>query len=198
MKTYDTLDMIKDFEVAFFPMRGDEIRLRGFRELIVKSLRAFSSEVIKSASERLIQTRKSKTFPALAEILEACAKENQIYNANSSKGVPEAEMPGHAAAQWIFREEQFRALSRQRHTLLVEAAQGNWIGGLFSYYMKVGRLPLTGPEIEACQREAREFEATYEDTIRTARNHGSLGKQLERLGEQVRNKSEALRGLLLS
>ena len=189
MKKYDTDDLVADLEVAFWPIRGSGARVAGFTELITKSLRGYSSETIKAAGEHLIQSRKAKTFPALAEIITACAAEHRLYAA-SSQSVSVQAPPVDSVAEHIFRTEKFQDLVNDRDKTLVKAASEDWIGGAHSYFMRTGRLPRNENEMDACRRVEQEFQTCYEDCVRK-------GSRFERLGASVRDKSEKLRSLLL-
>jgi len=189
MKTYNTLDLIKDLEIAFFPIRGDDARHTNFCNLITKSLRGYSPETIQAGGERLILNRRSKTFPALAEIITACAAEHRLHRANSQR-FEEPLLPSDSTAEHIFRDKQFQDLVYRKDKLLVQAPLEDWIGGARSYWMRKGRLPREGAEMDACRREAKLFHECYEDCVRR-------GSRWEKLGASIRAKSEKCRGLLL-
>ena len=189
MLKYDTRQLIDDLEVAFYPVRGTEVRVAAFRDFVTKSLRAYSPETIKAAGETLMLTRKTKSFPALAEIISACAHEYKLHNAQSTR-VERQPRPGDASAEHIFRDKQFQDLVYRKDEILVQAAREDWIGGARSYWMRTGRLPREGAEMDACRREAKQFHACYEDCVRSC-------NRWEKLGASIRAKSEKRRDLLL-
>jgi hypothetical protein len=164
---YTVQSFITDLEVAF-PRFGkqDEVAARRWAELVSRKLSGFKGDVLKSACEDIITTRKAKSFPALAEMITACDKWQPRAD---PREVAEAEAK---AESWTVVGndigEAFWTKSvadKPRSPIFAEAARGGWHMCLKSFMVNKRRLPNQAEALD-CQAEARMFLEAYEDCVR--------------------------------
>lgn len=152
---------------------------------LARSLRGFSPECLKKASEVIVETRKYRSFPLVSECIDAC-KDAQIW-LNAQKPQlrfgPEKRMSEFSPDRTQLADELIMGEMGRM------AAKEGWISALHQFCRKEMRLP-DRDEIKGCINAARAFDGGLEMARR-----GDCGPQshaILQLGLTMLSKRQAL------
>jgi len=190
MKNYNIADFMEDLTACFYPMQhNDEVAASRWTQLVGRKLKHFKPDTLRAAAEHIQTSRKSRSFPSIAEMISAC-----------EKNVPRAEVvgetwvsPDDACLKARRGEEYFETgiNSPNISPMWAQAASENWHTALKAFVIENKRLP-KGGEINHCKQEAQAFVESYEDCVRggfgTAARLEALGANLMRTREELRNR----------
>lgn len=144
---------------------------------MLRELRGFAPEILERAATDIIRSRKYRNFPLPSECLQAC------HNAKKATEVAENATRLHAQYAGKEKPKNFESLADE---LILgpmgrQAAREDWIGFLYDFIKKNGRLPNDG-EASQLKREVALFEEKYRDCV--TGNGGDAGGVLAKLGEK--------------
>jgi hypothetical protein len=155
---------------------------------MLRELRGFDPVILERAATDIIRTRKYRNFPMPAECLEACfhakkAAENLERSSffDLSKSKP-ADGKRAATFESLADELILGPMGRQ-------AAREDWIGFLYDFIKKNGRLPKDG-EAALIKAEVVLFDEKYRDCVRG--KGGAAGKILIELGDKFLKRRKEL------
>jgi hypothetical protein len=146
----------------------DDVTLKAWTDTVVNECGDgwFSSEVRAQAFKTLTRVKHKDKPPQTATIFEHCREAKRWLDADKHKGeLTSGPAPvNQAFLDWT--EDAFK-LSRDLMSgpMGLQAAKEGWIGCLDAYCRKFKRLPPAG-EIPTLQRQAREFNETYDKCVR--------------------------------
>jgi hypothetical protein len=176
--------------LAHYPVRYDsEEREDAWVNSITVALRQYPADLLNEVAQDIIRTRKYRNFPLLSEILDKCeAIEARREHIARAQALP--EMRKSAGDEWSSERVKF-AYDLIKSGMGKQAAGDSpcWILALWHFCRKNQRLP-AGKEIDACKREAHEFDEAYDRCLRG--EAGPLSRALERLGDSMAAKREKL------
>lgn len=181
---YDVSDFLEDLLAAFYePNHKTEESKGRWLALVKRKLQHFDADTLREAAEYLQTHRKAKSFPSLAEMINACEK-----HAPRDKARPEVQaqswQTGDACKQYLAGERLFEdlLLSGQHRELFRRAAKDDWASALREFVIKHQRLPEDGKEESRCIASAYQFLQAYEDCVRGG---FTFAKALENLGDSM-------------
>lgn len=157
---------ITDLAMHFSPPRFDQEHERqAWQKSIAMELRGSSPEVLERAARSIIQTRKNRYFPLVAECRQAVREAAEL-----------ARLEGHLETMPALRQSLGDEWSTERVKLayeLIKSGMGKqaakdapcWINNLWHFCRKQQRLP-DRQEAEVLRREAQQFDRSYQDCMR--------------------------------
>lgn len=193
---YDINHFIDDLGAAFYPPNfKDESGEGRWLGLLKRKLGHFDASTLKDAAEYLLTHRKTRSFPSLAEMINACEK----YAPRDKARLEVQEQSwkkGDGCADYVAGEKVFEDILWQPSLpqVVIEAAKQDWISALRTFVIKHKRLPETPREEADCMAEAYAFMQAYEDCVRGG---FPLAKRLEQTGDMMLKKREELRNRVL-
>lgn len=152
-------------------------------------LAPFSDKVLNEAAHEILRTRSPKKdgrwFPAPSEVIEVCER---IKRAHQLAGnVPLLSHGRKDQSEWAgWRVELANDLVK---SVPPEAKKQSWIGSLWHFARKFGRLP-KGPEVAAVEQEAKQFEAAL--AACEAGEAGDQSRALLQLGRALKARREVM------
>jgi len=176
---------------AYPPFRWEPETEELWMSVLMKRLPSFSDEVLTRTLDHMLATRDDRRTPLPPECLKFCQETRRQIDMEKGKSNLPIE-PSAAEGDWT--ADRLRLADSLVMTPLgKEAAKNGWIGMLHSFCRKNMRAPV-GPEIEACKREAKEFDKAYAQCVKG----GWPGaKGLEKLGASMLKKRQALTDMVL-
>lgn len=187
MKTHEFISSL----VMHFPVRHESSdREMEWLRSMIEALKHYDGEVLKSALQRLVDTRTDRRFPLPAEIRKAC---NEVVEwQNRHKLIPEQQK---AAQHLEFTDDRIKLANGLVCTEMGRtAAREGWILGLWDYARKHGQLPTEGYEIANVQRGRHEFDEGY---AIAARSSDPTVRKWLGLGDQMIARRESLARMVL-
>lgn len=171
------------------PKHGTAEAERSWLRAIIEALQGASPEVLARAKQRIIETRKNRYFPLIAEIREACrhAADEVDFDRRAHSFPALAEATG-TGVEWSTERVKL-AYDLIRTQQGKEASRDGWNLALWNFVRKNGKAP-QGAEIERRKREAREFDQSYALCVRGMA--GPLSGSLEQLGASMLAKRKEL------
>lgn len=157
---------------------------------MMKFLSPYSSAVLSDSAEYILQNRKPKTdgkfFPAPSEIIEVCKMFDGLERAKSK--TPLLSHGRKDKSEWAgWRVELANDLIK---TAPEAAKKQGWIGALWSFCRKFGRMPEGSREVAKIQDEARNFDEAL--AVCEAGEAGPLSRPLAQLGRSMKDRRESL------
>lgn len=182
MSTVAISKFITELALHFPPKHARPELETAWLKSMADALRGTASGVLEEAARHIIQTRKYTSFPLPAECRNACMDiaERQRLRADAG-ALPHPALGASAGAEWSSERVKL-AYDLIKSALGKEAVKDRWIGPLWSFCRKNQRLP-AGREIEACKREAKEFDAAYARCVTGAA--GPMSGVLMQLGDSM-------------
>lgn len=186
---------ITDLAMHFSPPRFDhEHERQAWQKSIMMELHGSAPEVLERAARLIIQTRKNRYFPLIAECRQAArdAADDLRFDGHLQT-LPELRRS--IGDEWTTERVKL-AYDLTNSGMGREAANDNpsWILALWHFCRRNQRLP-DGREVEQCKRDARDFDGAYHSVLRGG--GGVLAASLEKLGASMLAKRERLRGEVL-
>ena len=181
-------------EVAMhFPIKhGSDEAERAWLESHSKVLSRFSPEVLRQAADKIVETRKYKTFPLPADIIEACEiVEKRAAIKHRAMTLPTLAPP--TTDEWS-PERQRIAYSVCRTALGRQAAREGWVLRLWNF----ARVELRHPGEQEVERLKREVKAHKQLIAQChAGSAGHFSASLAKLGDGMLAKEDRLAGEVL-
>jgi hypothetical protein len=183
MAIEDISGFIAEIAVHFAPPKYDTANERdAWLRSIQTALKGSSSAVLARAAQIIIDRRKNRYFPLVADLREAIRE-----------AADELRFDQHMQTLPTLRQSLGDEWTQERVNLAYqlikcgmgrEAAQDDpcWILGLWHFCRKHQRLP-AGQEIDELKRGAREFDESYLKCVRG--QAGPVGPMLEKLGASM-------------
>lgn len=177
---------ISDLAIHFPPKHArPELETAWIRSM-AEALRGYHPDVLEDAAKQIIATRKYTSFPLPAECKHACnavAEYRQFIC--RSQTLPEFRTS--TGDEWTSERVKL-AYDLIKSGMGKEAARDGWVLALWNFARKNQRLP-SGSEINACKREAEEFNAAYAECVKGG---WPEARALEKLGSSMLAKREKL------
>jgi len=147
--------------------------------------------LLKNALAYMRETRKDRYFPVPAELVAEC--EAAVRRMHVVKAVD--EMTAKMKRQLAPIDEWSEVRQRDADKLIVcemgrRAVREGWIGALWSYCRKCGRLPEMVQQIKECQQEQRDFEEGMRIAEGMKGDRLKLGQQLMHTGAMMRARAK--------
>ena len=200
------------------PMRhvDDDSRDR-WSAMMVRKLRHFSATTLKRACDDIISNRKSRGFPSMAEMLDACAKAMHFDEAHKPSLEFEPPGPGKACDAYIVGEGTWEMMLANGASIVNQAAKEDCQGTLRAFVIRKGRLPnsldekiqwFNGEDPHSIRVEKKKFDEAYRHCVRfdiPNEDQGDWQKlgdtkviaALRKLGDAMLEKREDLRTQIL-
>ena len=158
---------ITDLAMHFSPPRFEHEHERSaWQKSIMRELHGATPEVIDRAARHIIQTRKNRYFPLIAECRQAVREAAEAVRFEGHLGTLPT-LRKSLGDDWT-KERQDLADQLVKCGLGKQAARDNpsWTLGLWHFCRKHQRIPTAPEEIEHCKREARLFWEGYQVALR--------------------------------
>ena len=159
----------------------------GFYAEFARQMAGYTKEERQEAADKLIATRKWKTWPALAECLEALrlAREQALLKKTSQQSVDhfKKRMGQEKQDQYFFSAlSKVTALELIKSPMGQKAAAEGWILGLYDYCRKYGKLPDPySPKIKL-MKEGAQF---LDECLAGRMDMGAQAVALRKLGQSL-------------
>lgn len=129
--------VVKPLSANFGPIKGDP---EAFRDLLMRNLEPFSPILLERAVDKLVTTRKYKTWPTIADIMEAVKKAGGKDTNKSRYPMPMRDVD--AESFWTLSQQFVERDYDARGTCLVYCRKGtaNWEAWSI-YFEKIGLFP---------------------------------------------------------
>jgi hypothetical protein len=190
MMIYTTKHFCEDLGAVFFPPKfdNDEARERWYG-VVKRKLKYYSGDHLLRAAEYIVSHRKARSFPSVAEMLEA-VHETRERDAEPPEA-PAGPWQGDAVKDHVEWTARWEKLMDSPPDILKAAAQENYHSGVKAFFLKNKRLP-NANELGYCKSEAKLFLEAYEDCVRggfpNAAQLLNLGDAMLKAREQERNR----------
>lgn len=158
---------------------GDKTRQAAWLGLLTQTIGLKSDEVLAEAAAIIMRTYDGRFFPTPKHCLAAC---EEAAAAIERRRTPLLE---HKAPEMRYEAKVALARDLMQHPIGKQAIKDGWGQVMFNFCMKNQRAP-SGSEIDACKREAREFNSVYEGLLR---EQGTLASSLARYAESIVQKA---------
>lgn len=181
---------ITDLAMHFSPPRFDhEHERQAWQKSLMMELNGSASDVLERAARIIIQTRKNRYFPLIAECRQAVREAaEEIRFDQNIQTLPELRKS--FGDEWS--SERIRlAYDLIKSSMGRQAAQDDpcWVLALWHFCRRNQRLP-DGREIDQCKRDATDFDEAYDSVLRGS--GGMMASALEKLGASMLAKREKL------
>jgi hypothetical protein len=181
---------ITDLAMHFSPPRFEHEQERvAWQKSIMRELHGAAPQIIEHAARHIIQTRKNRYFPLVAECREAIREAARVVDLDRHlETLPTLRKS--FGDEWTTERVKL-AYDLIKSGIGKQAARDNpcWTLALWNFCRRTQRLPEKA-EVEQLKREARGFDEAYAKCVRG--EAGLMSKSLEKLGSSILAKRKRL------
>ncbi len=177
------------------PFKWDEEQEKAWAATMVRELGGFPDEVIRTAAEIMVRTRKDRRTPLIPECLDVCAEARRRIDGDRQSQSLISDQ-GYSSQNRDWTADRLKLASELMDTPIgKQAAKDGSVGALWSFARKNARLPQPGAETNGYKEAARGFDEAYASLIRRSNEKPAmraLQEKLEALGAEMLRRRHAI------